>query len=35
MTSQPGILIGDWVLVYFAQDETGKNRKLSQPWHGP
>ena len=27
--------IGDWVLVYFAQDETGKTRKLSQPWHGP
>ena len=22
-----------WVLVYFPQDETGKNRKLSQPWH--
>ena len=27
--------VGDWVLVYFPQDETGKNRKLSQPWHGP
>ena len=27
--------IGDWVLVYFSQEETGKNRKLSQPWHGP
>jgi len=23
--------IGD----YFAQDETGKHRKWSQPWHGP
>ena len=31
----PKLMIGDWVLVYFAQDETGKNRKLSQPWHGP
>ena len=27
--------IGDWVLVYFPQEETGKNRKLSQPWRGP
>ena len=23
------------MLIYFAQDETGKHRKLSQPWHGP
>ena len=29
------IRVGDWVLVYFAQDETGKTRKLSQLWHGP
>ena len=27
--------IGDWVLVRFPQDETGKQRKLSRPWHGP
>ena len=27
--------IGDWVLIYFPQDETGKSRKLSHPWHGP
>ena len=27
--------IGDWVLVKFPADETGKQRKLSQPWHGP
>ena len=27
--------LGDWVLVKFPQDETGKNRKLSRPWHGP
>ena len=27
--------IGDWVLVRFLADETGKMRKLSRPWHGP
>ena len=27
--------IGDWVLVRFPHEETGKQRKLSQPWHGP
>ena len=27
--------IGDWVLVRFPQEETGKLRKLSRPWHGP
>ena len=27
--------VGDWALVYFPQDEIGKTRKLSQPWHGP
>ena len=26
---------GVWVLVYHPQDETGGNRKLSRPWHGP
>ena len=26
---------GDWVLVKFPSEETGRNRKLSQPWHGP
>ena len=26
---------GDLVLVQFPQDESGKNRKLSRPWHGP
>ena len=26
--------IGDWVLVYFAQQKTAK-QELSQPWHGP
>ena len=27
--------VGEWVLVHFPQDETGENRKLSRPWHGP
>ena len=27
--------LGDWVLIRFPQDETGANRKLSRPWHGP
>jgi len=26
---------GEWVLIRFPADETGKNRKLSRPWHGP
>ena len=27
--------VGDLVLVKFPQEESGKNRKLSRPWHGP
>ena len=27
--------VGDWVLVKFPHEETGKQRKLSRPWHGP
>ena len=27
--------IGEWVLVRFPQEEQGKTRKLSRPWHGP
>ena len=27
--------VGDCVLVRFPQDEVGKMRKLSRPWHGP
>ena len=27
--------VGDWVLVRFPQDECGRFRKLSRPWHGP
>ena len=35
-TATPAILrTGEWVLVHFPQEEQGKNRKLSRPWHGP
>ena len=27
--------LGDWVMVKFPQEETGRLRKLSRPWHGP
>ena len=27
--------VGDWVLVRFPHKETGAQRKLSRPWHGP
>ena len=27
--------MGDWVLIRFPSEETGRFRKLSQPWHGP
>ena len=29
--------VGDWILIRFPQDETGKDLKLSRPciWHGP
>ena len=27
--------IGQWVLVRFPQEESGRQRKLSRPWHGP
>ena len=26
--------VGDWVFVRFPQDETGKQKKLSRPYHG-
>ena len=31
----PKLKVGDWVLIYFPEDEIGKFRKLSRPWHGP
>ena len=27
--------VGQWVLVRFPHEETGRMRKLSRPWHGP
>eukprot|EP00731_Ephydatia_muelleri_P031156 Em0022g670a len=27
--------VGDWILIKFPQEESGRNRKLSRPWHGP
>ena len=27
--------VGDWVLVRFPQDESGKSRKLARPQRGP
>ena len=27
--------VGDLVLVHFPQEESGSQRKLSRPWHGP
>ena len=27
--------VGDWVLIKFPQEGSGKLQKLSQPWHGP
>lgn len=27
--------VGDWVLIFFPHEESGKNRELSKPWHGP
>lgn len=31
----PKYKAGDWVFVYFPHENTGKQRKLSRPWHGP
>lgn len=27
--------VGDWVLIRYPSEETGRFRKLSRPWHGP
>ena len=27
--------LGEWILVRFPKEESGRNRKLSRPWHGP
>ena len=31
----PKLKVGDWVPIYFPEDETGKFCKFSRPWHGP
>ena len=30
-----GYQLGEWVLVRFPVEESGRNQKLSRPWHGP
>ena len=32
---EANLRLGDWVLIRFPQDESGRWRKLSRPWHGP
>ena len=27
--------LGEWILIRFPQEESGANRKLARPWHGP
>ena len=27
--------LGEWILIKFPHEESGKQRKLSRPWHGP
>ena len=34
-STQTDYRVGEWVLVRFPHEETGKYRKMSQPWHGP
>ena len=34
-TKETTFRVGDWILVRFPQDESGRLRKLSRPWHGP
>ena len=35
MTRPVNHRVGNWVLVRFPHEESGKRRKLSHPWHGP
>ena len=34
-TRRKPLCVGSWVLIHFPQDESGRWRKLSRPWHGP
>ena len=27
--------LGDWIMLKFPHEETGRSRKISRPWHGP
>ena len=27
--------VGNWVFIWFPEEETGRNQKLSRPWYGP
>ena len=27
--------VGQWILIRFPSEESGRLRKLSRPWHGP
>ena len=35
LSREPDYQLGDVVLVKFTQEETGRQHKLSCPWHGP
>ena len=34
-STEPTYKVGKWVLVRFPHQESGRNRKLSRPWHSP
>ena len=34
-TREKPLRVGSWVFIHFPQDESGRWRKLSRPWHGP
>ena len=34
-SSERPFKVGQWILIKFPREETGKDRKLSRPWHGP
>ena len=34
LRSSSKLRVGDWILMYFPQDEISKHHNLSRPWHG-
>ena len=34
-TNSSKLKVGDWILIHFPHEKSGKYRKLSRPWHGP